>query len=276
MAEATVTERPATDPATEAEALTTTEDTAASAVVTEGDTPVQTDEATDTAVTEEDPHAIALAAAREAALEEGRELARAELEEERRRSRDTESRQRLKEHFPTTARAMDAELNAMGITDPAERQKVLNHLNNFNLKASEAILAPFEDAVQELLPPAARDEFNRVANGKTAADFQRTFAEFMAEHDPAIKAKVFKGVKLEDLEKATPALKAALSARDAAQFDKGRAKGRTDPAGEAHGEERGTNRSGYRTKTEARNLHARNQISNAQMRAINADPTIPE
>lgn len=34
--------------------------------------------------------------------------------------------------------------------------------------------------------------------------------------------------------------------------------------------------SGYRTKAEARNLHARNEISNAEMRRINADPSIPE
>ena len=33
---------------------------------------------------------------------------------------------------------------------------------------------------------------------------------------------------------------------------------------------------GYRTKTEARTLHAQGKISNADMRAIKADPTIPE
>lgn len=32
----------------------------------------------------------------------------------------------------------------------------------------------------------------------------------------------------------------------------------------------------YRTRTEARNLHARGEIGNAEMRRINADPSIPE
>lgn len=231
MAESAVTDRPATDTETEATAVTPTEDTELS--VTEGDDAAAQTDAVATTEDDPDPHEVALAAAREAAIEEGRELARAELEEQRRRERDSESRRQLKEHYPNTVRAMETELASLGLEDPAARQKVLNHLSAYNLKVQEAILAPFEDAVQELIPASVRDDFNRAADGKPATDFQRTFAEFMAEHDPAVRSKVLKGVKLEDLEKSSPSLKAALTARDAANFDKGRAKGRTDPVGEA-------------------------------------------
>ena len=270
MAEVATEERLTTE--TEEEEVTPTE----GGNVTEDGNSSQTDNEADPTPTEPDPHQVALQATREAALEEGRETARRELEEERRRSRDSENRRQLKEHFPATVRAMEAELNTLGLTDPAERQKVINHLSAFNLKAEAAILAPFEDAVQELIPAAVRAQFNEAADGKPAMDFQRTFAEFMAEHDPAIKAKALKGLKLEDLEKSSASLKAQIAKARSDSYDKGREKGRTDPAGESHGNERSASSGSYRTKTEARSLHVQNKLSNADMRRINADPSIPE
>jgi hypothetical protein len=73
----------------------------------------------------------------------------------------------------------------------------------------------------------------------------------------------------------------AQAIRDAA-FNRGR--GLREAAGEVDGASSGTGVRGgfassgarYQTKTQARNLHVAGKISNAQMRAINANPNIPE
>lgn len=277
MAEATIVEKPVTDTTTEADLEALTED--ADPSITEDNNDAQTDEVTEPISDEPDPEATAIAAIREAAIEEGRELARQEQAIQRNSARDAESRRQLREHFPETVRKVEAELANLGITDPQARQSILNHLNTYNLTAQRAILAPFEDAVQELIPAAVREKFNAEADGKSAGEFQRTFAEFMADSDPGIRSRVIKSMTLDDFEKSSAKNKAALAERDLDKYRAGRTKGRTDPAGESHGTERSAPQTGpgkFRTKTEARAMRVRGEIDNTVLRTALANPNLPD
>lgn len=279
MAEVAIKDNPATEASTEADLAALTEDIETD--VTEDNVEaVQTEDVTAESIDDEDDtEALALAAIREAAIEEGREQAKRELEAERRRAQDTESKKALKEKFSTIAQSINQDLYDMGIAEVDKRQKIIDHLHAYNLSARDAYMGPFSDAVHELLPAETHDKFDQESNEKPAGEYMRNFLNVMAEHDPVTRKKVLANVTLSDFEGASAKNKAALAERDLDKYRAGRTKGRTDPAGESHGTERSAPQTGpgkFRTKTEARAMRVRDEIDNTVLRTALANPNLPD
>lgn len=122
------------------------------------------------------------------------------------------------------------------------------------------------------LPEDQRDHFTEVARNKPADEYFREFIEHAWRN-----AEGLKELTLDDAINLSPKLKADVASLRVAEYKRGRTKGQSDPAGHGASNENAHSTASRppKTKAEARTLHARGELSNAQMRQINADPSIP-
>ncbi len=202
----------------------------ATATVTDSPAAAQTDTPDDAG---DQLHTDAIEAARALALEEGKELGKKEALEERLSAQGQQAIDDFKQHFPATAQSMRAELTALGIVDPQAQQRVLRHLDAYNLKALDVgrrlAHGPVEDAIEVILPKDEYPKFVERANGKGPKEFLEEFAE-----SAALRTKAIRGLTLEDAISHSGKLKAEITKALAEKYDEGRKKGREDPPGDGY------------------------------------------
>lgn len=226
----------------------------------------------------EDLEALLKTEVRESIAEKARAEARKELEdkqateakEREKTQQESARRTAYKQAFDNRAPAIRAWAEDQGL-DRAETDRLLNTFAAHNRDALEVLswelTDKLVDAMRGRLPESERESFSYDGTNPD-------LGAFLGEYDKRITKEARKGYLSEAEVKqriADEKLALVVKLRENPSLLNTRGGGpRRAGGGMAGGSV------SYSTKTQARNLHANGQISNAEMRAVNADPTIPE
>lgn len=236
------------------------------------------------AADEADPVRQAIAAAIEEARQSMQEQWRTEFETQFRGEEVEQAYRQARDKFPTVMRETAAALKQFKVTDPfgqarpvtdGEIEPVLQKFSAYQREIVDLARAEaqgtLQDEIYAVVPRDQQAEYTKAVNDKPLVDHLRTYVEMTA-----LNTKAVKGLTLERAMELSPKLKSEVAAREAVAFTNGRKKGQGDPSGEPKGTNNGTAVArGYTTKQEARALHARGELSNAEMREINRS-ALPE
>ena len=117
--------------------------------------------------------------------------------------------------------------------------------------------ANFRQTFLDGLRPRDRDEMERFIG--TAKDWDSVLKQYVKLHEPKMRERIEGEIR----ERVEAELRAEKRAADG------------EPVAPAGGGGGGGSANTYRTKTEARNLHAQGKISSQEMARVKADPSIP-
>ncbi len=158
----------------------------------------------------------------------------------------------------------------------AQRKQIKEPFENAATRALEVatrrVYSGLGEAATPLLGKAEAEELQNKAGGKSVEVWLQEFGESYATKSKYLKA--MSDSAAEALVKNTPALAALIKAAELREFKRGQ----KTPEGEPERADRGRTGTGvnYRSKAEARSLHVAGKLTNAEMKAINRNPSIPE
>lgn len=214
--------------------------------------------------------------------EEKRVKDAAEAREKGRKDRIRNARTTAVTRFSTLADRLDAALKAEGKQVAIERKPFTDIIEALNLDIEEAKTEELNDRYKAGFDAALGDEAedfwkDAEALADDGGDADISALVDLAVEKKALKSKTVRNASLKDLTDASPKARKELADRDKKEYERGLDDGIKSPSGAPRGSSTSaSNRVSYTTKTEARNLHAQNKITSAEMRSVNANPNIPE